>query len=303
MPSMRALLIEQAVRSFMRPLLSVEPVPSQLLRVQAQVERWARLLPPVRDIERRSWRRGNLQGEWLQPKSLQGSGVILYLHGGAYILGSPASHRDLTATLAKQCGRPVLALDYRLAPQARYPDWRDDALAAYTGLEEEGYPASQIVLAGDSAGGHLVLACLLQLKALQRSLPAAAVLLSPWTDMHCASASMRLLAPFDAMLDAQALRALGQYHARGHDMNEPGLSPLYADPQGLPPCLVQVSDHEIFLDDALQWADRARAAGVTVETQIWPGMIHVFQLFCRWMPEAAEAVKDIAAFIKTHLPT
>ncbi len=302
MPSLRAWLLEQAVRRFLRPLLSVEVRAADLLRAQQRLERWVSFLPRPRHVDVQAWRGGDLRGEWLRPHRQRSNAVVLYLHGGAYIIGSPASHRDLTASLAHKTGLCVLTLDYRLAPQACFPAWRDDAIAAYDALLAQGYGADQIILAGDSAGGNLVLSCALQLQQEGRPMPAALVLLSPWTDMHCQSASMRLLAPFDAMLDVASLTQLGRYHARAHALDDPGLSPLYGDMRGLPPTLLQVSDSEVLLDDGLQWATRAEAAGVIVERQIRPGMMHVFQLFCRWLPEADHAVDDIAAFITAHLP-
>ncbi len=302
MPSLRARLFEQAVRRLLRPLLSVAVRDVDLLNAQQRLERWVAFLPRPRHVDIRTWQVGDLHGEWLQPHRQRADAVILYLHGGAFIIGSPATHRDLTASLAHKTGLSVLALDYRLAPQACFPAWRDDAVGAYEALLAQGYDAARIILAGDSAGGNLVLSCALQLHALGRPMPAALVLLSPWTDLHCTSASMRLLAPFDAMLDPASLAQLGRYHARAHALDDPGLSPLYGDMRGLPATLLQVSDSEILLDDGLQWADRAEAAGVVVERQIWPGMMHVFQLFCRWLPEADRAVDAIATFITAHLP-
>lgn len=241
---------------------------------------------------------GSLGGrpcEW--QRSAQDHGrVLLYLHGGAYLIGSPATHRTLTAHLAKRCGLAVCALDYRLAPEFPYPAALEDGVAAYRALLAQGYAAEQIVIGGDSAGGHLCLITVLRLKALGLPLPAALVCLSPWTDvsatqLHNPPAGDPLLHP------AWIRQAVELFCPAGMDRRAPELSPLYADLSGLPPLLIQVGEDEVLLNDSLRLAERARAAGVEVQLERYPGLWHVFQSQVGVLDVADLAVARVAGFL------
>lgn len=237
-----------------------------------------------------------LRGEWVQGDN-PGPAVILYLHGGAYIAGSPRTHRPLTAELARRCGARVLALDYRQAPQHEFPAWMDDAVNAYSHLLDDGIRPGHIVIAGDSAGGNLVLVTLLRLRELGLPLPAGAVCLSPWTELTCSYKSHRTNARHEAMLNPRGLKALGLRHIGSNDPKHPFLSPAHADLAGLPPLMVHVGSTEILLDDARAIKRNAKRAGVRMVYREWKEMPHVFPLFHLVLPEGRKALAQIADFV------
>jgi acetyl esterase/lipase len=237
------------------------------------------------------------RGEWLQADNA-GAAVIVYLHGGAYIAGSPRTHRPLTAALAQASGARVLALDYRQAPKHPYPAWLEDSLEAYQYLLKEGVAPQQIVLAGDSAGGNLVLVTMLRLRELGLPLPAGAICLSPWTDLACSYQSHRLNAEHEAMLNPAGLKSLGERHLGGRHPKDPLLSPAYADLTGLPPLMVHVGSREILLDDARAIKRNAKRVGVRLHYREWKEMPHVFPLFHRFLPEGRKAITAMANFVK-----
>ncbi len=242
---------------------------------------------------------GKVSATWFKPADTA-AGAVLYLHGGGYVLGSINVYRDLLARLATATRRPALALAYRLAPEHPYPAALDDAVAAYRWLLDQGYPAAQLLIAGDSAGGGLTLATLLALRAAGIPLPAAAVCLSPWTDLALTGASLQTHAARDPILSPRSLAQFASHYAGAHARTDPLISPLYADLQGLPPLLIQVGAAEILLDDARRCAAQARAAGVTVTLEVWAGMCHVFQLFA-FLPETRQALQHIAAFAAQYI--
>ncbi|NNM51072.1 MAG: alpha/beta hydrolase [Pseudomonadales bacterium] len=300
--SMQARLIQAALRRFIKPIFAVTAdETTELLHARHRFDRLIHWLPAPRGVQVQPVQLPDLHGEWILPNH-PGSRVILYLHGGAYILGSPASHRDLTAALATRCNARVFSLDYRLAPEAGFNEWQEDSVRAYQHLLHAGIEAKHILLAGDSAGGNLVLTTLLRLRDAGITLPSAAICLSPWTDLTGDNPSMTRNASRDAMLDAPGIRALGHYHARTSSTQNPYLSPVYGDLRGLPPLLLHVSDQEILFDDSIHLAEQAQACGVKVELRIWPGMPHVFQAFIRYLPEARQALEDIKRFADTHTP-
>ncbi len=194
----------------------------------------------------------------------------------------------------------VLLIDYRLAPEHPYPAALEDALAAYHWLIDQGYAASRIMIAGDSAGGGLALAILLSLRDSGELLPAGAVAISPWTDLASTGESVQTKAQVDVVLRSDTLESYAQIYAGEHDLKSPLISPLYADMHGLPPLLIQAASDEILLDDATRLAARTRGAGVSVTLRIWPGMFHVFPLL-PFIREAKEAVEQIAEFAGTLL--
>jgi epsilon-lactone hydrolase len=241
-----------------------------------------------------------VDGEWISPANAPEDKAILYFHGGGFRIGSVASHRDLIAqiVLASRCR--VLAINYRLAPEHRFPAALDDALAAYGWMLDHGLKAANIALAGDSAGGNLVLATMLALRDRGLPLPISAVLMSPWTDLAATGASYVTRAEADPIHQRRMILALAEDYLGGQgDPCDPLVSPLYADLQGLPPLLIQVGDRETVLDDSLVFADKARAAGIDVSLEVWDGMIHVFQMF--ELPEARQAIASIAGFLNRHL--
>ncbi|MDH1011216.1 alpha/beta hydrolase [Pseudomonas nicosulfuronedens] len=226
--------------------------------------------------------------------------VILYLHGGAYLIGSPATHRAITANLARRCKAEVWVLDYRLAPEHRFPAQREDAVAAYRALLDKGIPAAAIAVAGDSAGGHLTLQLALQAKAQNLPTPGALVTFSPVTDLtgehlHAPAAGDPLITR--AWIDS----AMGMFCPPGVPRADAQLSPLYADLTGLPPLLIQVGEDEVLRNDSLRFVAAARRYGATVELQRFPGCWHVFQAHAGLLDVADRALQDVAHFVASHL--
>lgn len=259
-------------------------------------------LPLSPGLRRRlDWQRGRIAGlpmEQHTPSAWQpGDLVWLHLHGGAYSMCSPATHRGLAARIALGTGARCIVLDYRKAPEHPYPAAIDDAFAAYGALLAEGVAPSSILLGGDSAGGGLALALLQRLRDAGLPQPRAAILLSPWVDLTARGGTIDDNGRYD-YLSAEMLVWGAATYLAGADANGPLASPIYADLRGLPPLLVQTGGGEIFLDQNLAFVERARAAGVPVSHEVSDGMVHVFQAFAGF-PAASQAIASIAAFVKS----
>jgi monoterpene epsilon-lactone hydrolase len=245
---------------------------------------------------------GGVDGEWISPTNAPEGKAILYFHGGGFRIGSVSSHRDLISQIAIASGCRVLAVNYRLAPEHRFPAALDDAIAAYGWMLDRGLTSDNVAFAGDSAGGNLVLAAMLALRERRLPLPVSAVLMSPWTDLAATGASYVSRAEADPIHQRPMILALARNYLGGQgDPYDPLVSPLYAELRGLPPLLIQVGDRETVLDDSVMFADMARAAGVDVDLEVWDGMIHVFQMFGAELPEAHQAIASIAGFLNRHL--
>ncbi len=240
---------------------------------------------------------------WIRSPGVDRDRVVVYLHGGGFRLGSPASHRALMLRLSEASRCSVLAVRYRLGPEHGFPAPIEDALGAWDWVLARVGDPRRIAVAGDSAGGGLALSTMLSLRDAGRSLPAACYLMSPWTDLAATGESFTTRAERDPIHQRAMILALakGYLAASGADPTAPLASPLYADLAGLPPLLVQVGDRETVLDDSRVLAARAREAGVAVELQVWDEMIHVFQLFAADLPEARDAIASAGAFLDRHL--
>lgn len=222
---------------------------------------------------------------------------VFFLHGGGFIIGSPALYRHFTWRIASAARAHVLAVDYRLAPEHPFPAALDDAVVAYRWLLTDGALPRQIAVMGDSAGGGLVLSLLLRLRDLRIPLPAAAVALSPWTDLALTGSSLKLNAGVDPMVSPCHVQRFVDCYLGGADPRSPYASPLYGNLAGLPPTLIQVGSDEVLRDDAVRMADRMNAARCPVELEIWPRMPHVWHLFAPVMPEARQAIARIGEFV------
>lgn len=243
---------------------------------------------------------GGIPAEWITPATVTGDRVVLYLHGGAYVTGSVADYRGLNSLLAAAAECPVLAVDYRCAPEHPYPAALDDALAAYRWLVANGTAPDQIVIAGDSAGGGLTLATLLALRDAGDALPAGAALLSPWTDLAGTGVSIHTQASADPVLTWAFLDRMAGLYAGAADRRDPLVSPVYAGLRGLPPLLVQVGSAEILLDDSTRLAAQVDAAGGAVTLHVFEGMWHVWHVMGDFMPESRAAFEQIGAFVRQH---
>ena len=243
---------------------------------------------------------GGVTAEWVVAEGASDSRVVLYFHGGGYIIGSPRTHRAMLAHMSRDAAAKVLALDYRLAPEHPFPAPVEDAVASYRWLLDEGYDPARIALSGDSAGGGLTVAALVQFRYLGLPIPGAAVCISPWVDMEGLGESMETRAAADPMVMKEGLLLSGKTYLGGADPRAPLAAPLYADLRGLPPMLIQVGDAEVLLDDSTRLAGVAREAGVEVKIDVWDDMIHVWHVFAPILPEGKQAISQAGEFIKKH---
>jgi len=243
---------------------------------------------------------GGVPGEWVVAAGVPAGRVLLYLHGGAYQLGSPATLRHVIALISAAARVQVLSIDYRLAPEHPFPAAVDDALTAYRFLLGTGADPAAVAIAGDSAGGGLALATLVALRDAGDRLPAAAIAMSPWTDLALTGDSLRTRADVDVMIRPAGMTETAATYLAGADPRHPYASPLYADLHGLPPILIHVGDAEVILDDSTRFAAKARAAGVDVTLDVWPEMPHVWHAFAGLLPESDEAIRRIGAWLQAH---
>jgi monoterpene epsilon-lactone hydrolase len=237
---------------------------------------------------------------WASMPGTSAERTILYLHGGAYLLGSPNGYRGFAAALSQATDARVLLVDYRLAPENPHPAALDDATTAYRWLlKATRYPAL-IVVAGESSGGGLALAALAALRAAGDDLPGAAVCISPWVDMTLSGASIDDNAQLDPFISKFVLEMMAGAYLQGQDPETPSASPLFADLTGLPPTLILVGTNEALLDDSTRLADRARNAGVTVTLNVADDMYHMWPIMSAFLPEARNAVQEIGRFVRNH---
>ncbi len=242
---------------------------------------------------------GNRYAEWVKFPKTSKNKIILYFHGGMYLVGSPQAHRQHVIKFVKGCGMNALVIDYRLAPEHPFPSGLEDCLEAYNYLISQGYKACDIVFAGDSAGGGLCLSTLLALKERGLPLPAAAAALSPWTDLLLTGKSHQTnkkvcLAPEGCAENASMM------YAGSHDKRNPLISPLYGNPEGLPPLHISAGGNEILMDDSIRFAEKARAAGVEVMLRIDKGMCHCYPVFGDLFRESRLALAEICEFLRVH---
>lgn len=224
--------------------------------------------------------------------------VVLYLHGGAFVMGGFASHRKLAASIAQAAQAEVWLPDYRLAPEHPYPAALQDALAVYAHLLEQGHDARSISIAGDSAGGGLSLSLAVAIRDAGLPQPAALCLLSPWVDLGQSGSTIASHARRDPMLSLSWLKASSAHYRRTCAVDDPACSPLFARLDNLPPVLIQVGSEEILLDDAQRLHRALQEAGQSSELQCYDGLWHVFQLHSRILKEADQAINAIARFMR-----
>ena len=300
MPSAQSLRIRAALEE------QVTPVLKGLSDVAALRQLWevlaARSGPVPDEVKWEPVTAGQVACEWIHGPINRGGQAVMYIHGGGYVFGSVATYRELIGRLSLAAGMWVLAPDYRLAPEHPFPAAVDDSLAAYRWLLSIGIEPRHIVIAGDSAGGGLALATMVALRDAGDQLPAAAVLLSPGTDLTCSGDSYTSRATSDPFFTREQVVFLAAQYLAGANPTSVLASPIYADLKGLPPLLVHVGSDEVLLDDSTRLAERARAAGVEVDLRVWDGMWHDFQRQAGLgVIEAQESIDLIGAFIKKRV--
>jgi phosphinothricin tripeptide acetyl hydrolase len=277
--------------------------PSDSLTVaerRAQYERAEKAFPTPPEVKVERVGAPVAPAEWLRPPGAAPGRVVLYLHGGGYVIGSPRSHRHLAAAIATAGQASALLLDYRLAPEHPYPAAVDDATAAYRWLLDQGIAPGRVVIAGDSAGGGLTVAALLALRDAGLALPAGGACISPWVDLTFSGASYRTRAAADPIVTRPGIDEMARAYLGATPARTPLASPLFADLRGLPPLLIHVGSDEVLLDDAVQLADRAKAAGLDATLEVWDRMIHVWHWFLPMLDEAQSAVDGIGRFIRAR---
>lgn len=307
-PSVRAVLASTLTRAFLRPIFARLPssrtgvvIGRAILGALPRTLSW----PDANTRVTRTHARSNghvVAAEWVQAKHVSLSDkAILYLHGGAYIACSTRTHRGIASRLSARTGLPVLVPEYRLAPEHPFPAAFDDAMTSYRWLLDGGVAPEQIVVAGDSAGGHLAIVLAIELERLGFPEPAALLLLSPLVDptFELAAASANSACdPF--CTPGAAKRALAHYLGEAA-ADDPRLSPLRFPARRLPPTLIQVGGLEMLCADAEALARHASSVGCTCSVEVWPGQSHVFQALFHFVPEARRALDGAARFVRTRL--
>ena len=239
--------------------------------------------------------------EMQTPAGATDENLIVYFHGGGYVGGSIASHRNLTGHLALHSGCRVLSVEYRLAPEHPHPAPVNDAVTSYNWAVDQGYDPGKIALAGDSAGGGLTAACLLALRDQQIELPAAAMMISPWLDMSFTGETMVTNEAHDSSISAIGMPTMRDLFLGDASIDDPLASPFEANLEGLPPLLIQVGDEEVLLSDSERFTEKATAAGVDVELRVWPEMFHVWHACVGLFQEAADAIDEMVEFVRPRI--
>jgi monoterpene epsilon-lactone hydrolase len=267
---------------------------------RAGFEKMAAVLGGAPDAKCEPVDAGGVPAEWVAAPGIDAKRAVLYLHGGGYAIGSLNTHRRLAYDISAASGARVLVIDYRLAPEHPFPAAVDDAAAAWRWMLGQGLDPKRIAIAGDSAGGGLTIATLVNLRDQKLGLPGCAVAISPWVDLEGLGASIAGRAAQDPMVQKEGLLWMAGMYLAGKDAKTPLAAPLHADLNGLPPILVQVGTAETLLDDATRIAEKLHQAGVDVKLAIWPNMLHVFPLFAPILSEGRDGCREIGNFIRSR---
>jgi acetyl esterase/lipase len=283
-----------------RNLVASKPIPTEIKANRAFLDAGAR--PLAKGVEGTLINASGVTAEMQIPEGAASDAVILYFHGGGYVGGSIASHRNLTGNLALASKCQLLSVEYRLAPEHPHPAAVEDAINSYKWLLSEGYDPKKIAISGDSAGGGLAIAAQLKIRDEGLPLPVASAPISPWIDMGLSGDTMSSRQSRDPLIRLDLIREFkSQFLGPNNNSNDPYASPLQADLSGLPPMLIHVGDDEMLLSDSERLAEKASAAGVSVTLEVWPEMIHVWHTFVGLFPEAQDGINRIAEFFSLHL--
>jgi acetyl esterase/lipase len=285
-----------------RTLLTSKPRPVGWTERRLRIEEVGSVWPVAPDVKLAAVDLGGLPGEWSIAPGSDAARVLLFFHGGGYCSGSILSHRRMVTEAGRAAGARTLTVGYRLAPEHPFPAAYDDALAAWRFLRSQDVAAAHIAVGGDSAGGGLSIALTNRLRAAGEQQPACLWLASPWTDLTMSGSTLLTKDAVDPLIHKGYLDELASaYLAAGMDREDPRVSPLFSDLKGLPPTLVQVGSDETLLDDAGRFAAAAGAAEVAVTLEIWPHMIHAWQLWNARLAPGRRALAGAGAFIRRHL--
>ena len=271
-------------------------------QLRANFDRFLGRFPGVDGLQVEAGEIDGVGVEWLAPPdSDPESALLVYLHGGGFVVGSPASHRQTAARLARAAGARALLVDYRLAPEHPYPAALEDVMKVWRRLHDEKRENRRLVLAGDSAGGGLAMLAMTRMREESLPLPLAAVAISPWADYAGTTPSLDAHAHLDPTVQREGVEKMAALYLDGADPWSPQVTPLRADLQDLPPILIQAGGAETLLGDAHQLAERARGAGVEVELDVWPEMIHAWHVFAARLEEGQQAIDAAGRFLRRHL--
>ena len=284
-------------------LLRSRPAPAtqDVIESRARFEKMGGFLGGAPDAKCEKVDVDGVPAEWVSAPDADASRAVLYLHGGGYAIGSLNTHRRLAFDVSAASGARVLLLDYRLAPEHPFPAAVDDAATAWRWLLKQGFATNKLAIAGDSAGGGLTMATLVNLRDQKLGLPACAVAISPWVDLEGVGTSMTARSAQDPMVQKAGLSWMAEMYLAGKDARTPLAARLHADLMGLPPILVQVGTAETLLDDATRIAERLHSAGGEVKLSVWPNMLHVFPLFAPILSEGRDGCVEIGQFIKARM--
>ncbi len=282
-------------------LLCSRPAPEtpDVGQARARFEKMADVLGGAPDARCEKVDAGGVPSEWVAAPGCDAQRAVLYLHGGGYAIGSINTHRRLAYDISAASGARVLVIGYRLAPEHPFPAAVEDATTAWRWLLQQGLAPGRLAIAGDSAGGGLTLATLVDLRDRKLGLPACAVMISPWVDLEGTGNSMATRAAQDPMVQKDVLLWMAGMYLNGKDAKTPLAAPLHADLRGLPSILVQAGTAETLLDDATRIAEKLHAAGGDVRLAVWPNMLHVFPLFAPILSEGRDGCLEIGAFIRS----
>ncbi|HVK98305.1 MAG TPA: alpha/beta hydrolase, partial [Dongiaceae bacterium] len=292
-------LMDLMLKSPFRPELAVAD--GHLERSRKSMDRWGEIMPPLRGVTVAAGTIAGLYCETHTPKGAHSNQVLLYFHGGGFCLGSPRSHRNLASRLALEAGIRTVVPDYSKSPEHLFPHALEDTVRLYRHFLDQGIKPHNIVFAGDSAGGNLVLTTLLKLKQEGLPLPAAGCPISPWCDVTLESDSMRDNASKDQILTPLLLQQFRDRYVNEEHWRNPLVSPVQADFAGLPPLLIQVGSREVLLDDARRVAQSAAKAGVPVELEVWDGMQHVWHYSAFMLKDGKLALRRIGQFLRDNI--
>jgi len=296
-------LIDRAAMLAMRAMISLQPAPDLGPGGRAAFDELMARTPAADGVECEAAAVGGIPGWWCRPADADANSAILYLHGGAYVVGSAQAYCHFAGQIAAHAKASVFVADYGLAPERSFPAAVDDADAAYRGLAAASF--SKIALAGDSAGGGLALVTAMRMaRAAQDgavSCPVAVAVMSPWLDLALTGDSVVSRAKHDPLLTRDALQNARNLYLGQMDAEDPRVSPLYDDLTGLPPVLLHVGEDEILLDDARRFADLMAQSGSAVELHVWQGMVHVFPANLALLHAAREALDIVGDFLRRHL--
>lgn len=295
MASLRSKFYRHVTSAYVRRL-DVENVD-----IDATRRRWdlfTKAMPVAPGVAVECTRFADMNAEWYTPEECSKKQVMLYLHGGGYVVGGCDMHRQLVSHIAKAARISAILPEYRLAPENKYPAAVDDCVRAYRALLSSGFSPTDIVVAGDSAGGGLTAATLIALRDAGDPQPAAALLLSPFLDVTASGRSMTTRAAADPWFKPESVRFIADYYCLPEQHQEPLVSPVFANVEGLPPIYIQVGNDEILLSDSERFADLLKAAGGEVKLEVWPEMWHVFQMFIDKMPESRHAIDKLGAYVR-----